>query len=74
MTEQAVDRFLGRELSKHEPQRMCPIQLVVAITDDDEGGRRLDPTPEECEHVERCLVGGMHVFEHENRGLRPKLV
>lgn len=45
---------------------MRATQLVIPIGDEHEGSRASDPASEQPEHIERGLVGPVHVLDHEN--------
>jgi hypothetical protein len=57
----------AHELAQHEPQLLGTIELVIAITGQDQGRDRADPSRQHRDHVERRLVGPMHVLEHDHR-------
>ena len=65
----AVHRSTRRELSEHHPKRMATVELVVSIGGEDERRNSLDLPGEQPQHVERRLVGPVHVFEDEHGGL-----
>ena len=65
----------GREVSKHDPQRVGRQQLVGAVGDDREPAELLGASPEHAEGVERRLVGPVNVLEDDDRrGARAQLV
>jgi hypothetical protein len=55
------------QLSEQVAKRMCRLELVVPVGDNDQRGHRVEAAREQLEHVERRLVGPVEVLENENR-------
>jgi hypothetical protein len=70
----AADRVV-RQLAEDEPERVSRAQLVVAIGDDQQGGRLADTPAHVLEDVERGVVRPVHVLEDGdgNRRRAPQL-
>ena len=66
---QPVGRVAARELAERDPQRVGAVELVVAVAGDEQRRDGRDATAEQAEHVERRLVGPVHVLEHDDRRL-----
>src|SRR3989304_5370363 len=45
---------------------MGAVEFVVPVAGHEEGGRRLDPTGDQSQHVERCLVCPVDVLEDDD--------
>ena len=57
--------------AEQNPERMPAVELVVSEGRDDQHRQRLDPARDDPEHVERRLVGPVHVFDHDHGRRRP---
>jgi hypothetical protein len=64
---QAVGRPLARQLTQRHAQRVPTVQLVVAVAGDQQRRDARDPPAAQPQHVERRLVGPVHVLEHDDR-------
>ena len=62
----ALDRRRRRQVAEQAAQRMVADRLVVAVGDEHERRRRAHPAADHAQHVERRLVGPVHVLEHEH--------
>ena len=72
---QAADRAARGQLAEDDPQRICELEPVVAVTGDRECGDPLDPADEQAKDVERGLVRPVDVLEHEHaRGTSVQLL
>jgi predicted N-acetyltransferase YhbS len=54
----------GRQLAEHDPQRVVG---HVAECGDRQRRHAVHAAPAQPQHVERALVGPVHVLEHEHR-------
>ncbi len=54
-------------VAEQAPERVLPVQFVVAVGEDQDGGQVGDPPDEETQGVERRIVGPVNVFDDENR-------
>ena len=66
---QPVGRVAARELAERDPQRVGAVELVVAVAGDEQRRDGRDAAAEQAQHVERRLVGPVHVLEHDDRRL-----
>ena len=64
---ESAGRGPGCERAEHHPKRMCPIELVVSVAEDDERGDRIDPSADQPDNVERRLIRPLDVVEDEDR-------
>ena len=65
----AVDPVAVAQVAEEAAQRMVAVELV-AIREDEHRGQVVDPAGEEPEHVERGLVGPVHVLHDEHGAVR----
>ena len=56
------------QAAEDDPERVRPVELVVAIGGDSQCRDSLELAPQEAQDVERGLVGPVHVLEDEDRG------
>jgi hypothetical protein len=61
-------RALRGELAERSPQRMAPLELVVAERENDERRDLLDLADQDAQNVERRLVRPVNIFESKNGG------
>lgn len=54
-------------LAKQAAKRVLPVQLVIAVGKDQDGGQVGNPPDEETQGIKRRLVGPMNVFDDQNR-------
>jgi hypothetical protein len=59
------------ELRQQRPQRVPAVQVVGAVTADEEKSLLTHPSEQEGDEVTRRLVGPMQVLEHQQRRPRP---
>jgi hypothetical protein len=62
-----LDRRTRRYLAENAPQRMRPVELVVAIRHHGESTECVDSPPEEAQDVERRLICPVGVLDDEDR-------
>jgi hypothetical protein len=65
------ERQPRRHLAEHDPDRMARVERVVAVAQDDQHTIRRDPARQQPEHVERRLVGPVHVLHDQHGRLVP---
>ncbi len=58
---------LARQLAEHDPQRMRPVELVVAVGREHQHAGGLDAPGQQADGVEGGLVGPVQVLEHQRR-------
>ena len=54
------------ELAERAAERVAPVELVVAVGGDYEGGERLDAPRDDSQYVEGRLVRPVHVLDHDD--------
>ena len=57
-----LNRLIGRPIPQHDPEGVSAVELVVAVTGEDEGGHGAHPATEQSKNVQRGFVRPVHVF------------
>jgi len=66
-----ADPLSGGEFPEHDAQRMCAVELVVPVTDNDKRRNSLQPAPDEPEDVQGGLIRPMDIIEDDDRRRPP---
>jgi len=56
----------GMEIVEHRPQGVAPVQLIVAVGQDDQCRCAADPPAEMFEQIERRCIGPVNLLKHEH--------
>ena len=56
------------ERAQHPHQRVAALDLIVAVGEDHQSAQPVEPPRQEAQHVQRCVVGPVHVLDHEDGG------
>jgi len=68
---QTLDRLPRGQLAEDDSEGMSPFESLAAVRDDQQCRDRIEPAGNQPQHVQRRLVGPVHVLEHEDRGHAP---
>ncbi len=64
----------GRQITQQQPQRMVVDELVIAVGQDQQGGSAVYASGQVFDEIERCLVGPVDVFDHQDGGRARNIV